>query len=141
MSDKHFRVFVYGTLKPDEENYSRYCQAKVVETTEAIAFGTLYHLPMGYPAMTTGSSPVYGYLLTFADLAVLRQLDWLEDYDPTRPSEANDYSRDQIEVFSLDHQPLGVAWSYRMRPEQAVQMGGTLLPGGNWTGQAIQPVS
>lgn len=141
MSDKHFRIFAYGTLKPGEENYSRYCQLKVVETLEAIAFGTLYHLPMGYPAMTTGSSPVYGYLFTFADLSVLQQLDWLEDYDPTRPPEANAYSRNEIEVFSLEHQPLGLAWTYRMRAEQAVQMGGIVLPGGNWSGEAIQPIS
>lgn len=140
MSDKHFRLFVYGTLKIGEENYSRYCQVKAVETLEAIAFGTLYHLPMGYPAMTAGCSPVYGYLFTFADLSVLRQLDWLEDYDPTRPSVVNEYSRDEIEVFSLEQQPLGLAWSYRMKVEQAVQRGGIIVPDGNWTGQTIQTI-
>lgn len=132
MSDKLLSVFVYGTLKPGEENYPRYCQDKVVQVVEAIAFGTLYDLPMGYPAMTMGTSPVHGYLLTFADFSVLHELDRLEDYDPTRPPDANEYSRDEIEVFSSDQRSLGVAWVYRMSPVQALQMGGTVVADGTW---------
>ncbi len=132
MNDELLRVFVYGTLKPGEENYPRYCQDAVVEAVEAIAFGTLYSLPMGYPAMTRGTSPVYGYLLTFADFSVLEELDWLEDYDPTRPPDANEYHRDEIEVFSPDQRSLGLAWVYRMSTVQATQMGGTVLVEGNW---------
>jgi gamma-glutamylcyclotransferase (GGCT)/AIG2-like uncharacterized protein YtfP len=44
------KVFVYGTLKPGESNYQRYCAENVVEKREAIrrnpfrviAFGQLY---------------------------------------------------------------------------------------------------
>lgn len=132
MSDELLRVFVYGTLKPGEENYPRYCQDYVVEAVAAIAIGTLYDLPMGYPAMTMGTSPVYGYLLTFDDFSVLDELDWLEDYDATRPPDANEYSRDEIEVFRPDRRSLGLAWVYRMSTAQAVQLGGTVLANGNW---------
>lgn len=140
MSHELLRIFVYGTLKPGEQNYLGYCHHKVIEAVEAIAYGTLYDLPMGYPAMTVGNSPVYGYLLTFDDFLVLQQLDWLEDYDPTRPPEANEYSRDEIEILSLDRQPLGRAWVYRMSPAQAIQMGGTVVADGNWTFQEFQPI-
>jgi len=140
VSHELLRVFVYGTLKPGEENYFGYCHHNVVAAVEAIAYGALHSLPMGYPAMTVGNSPVYGYLLTFDDFLVLQQLDWLEDYDPTRPPEANEYSRDEIEILSLDRQPLGLAWVYQMSTAQAIQMGGTVVPDGNWKSQEFQPI-
>ncbi len=71
------QVFVYGTLKPGERNYQRYCAGKVVEAQRAFTLGRLFALPMGYPAMTTGADIVHGYLLTFADLAILDALDEL----------------------------------------------------------------
>jgi gamma-glutamylcyclotransferase (GGCT)/AIG2-like uncharacterized protein YtfP len=71
----NLNVFVYGTLKPEEVNYQRYCAGKVVEEKRAIAFGQLFDLPLGYPAMTLGESPVQGYLLTLADPTVLSILD------------------------------------------------------------------
>ena len=67
------RVFVYGTLKPDEANYQKYCAGKVLNTTSAIALGELFALPMGFPAMTLGDRPVYGYLLSFSELPTLMQ--------------------------------------------------------------------
>ena len=59
------RVFVYGTLKPDQANFEKYCAGKVIAQQQAIAYGELFLLPMGYPAMIVGNSPVYGYLLSF----------------------------------------------------------------------------
>ena len=34
-----FKVFVYGTLKPGEINYQRYCEGRIAKEEEAIASG------------------------------------------------------------------------------------------------------
>lgn len=100
---------------------------------EAIASGQLFALPMGYPAMTLGEGWVYGFLLTFADSTVLKDLDEWENYDPDRPAEENEYQREEIEVWGCDRQPVGKAWVYRMSLEQAEHWGGVLLPEGQWS--------
>ena len=126
-------VFVYGTLKPGEANYQRYCAGKVVEEQSAIAFGQLYDLPLGYPAMTHGESPVQGFLLTFADPSVLTALDELEDYNPNRLPQENEYERQQIEIYNLSAQSLGRAWVYLMTPDRVQRLGGVLLRSGWWS--------
>jgi gamma-glutamylcyclotransferase (GGCT)/AIG2-like uncharacterized protein YtfP len=130
------RVFVYGTLKPGERYYSQYCQGRVVESCAAIAYGHLYDLPFGYPAMISGDRPIQGYVLTFADATTWHDLDELEDYNPNRPSEENEYDRYQIEVFSLAGESMGCAWAYLMTLERVQKIGGVHLPQGVWTGMS-----
>ncbi len=148
------RVFVYGTLKPGEYYYAHYCQGRVVDKIEAIAFGHLYSLSLGYPAMTLGDgatdgaasgmadgvadSIVHGVVLTFADLGMLNDLDELEGYSPKQPPEENEYQRVELEVWSGDRRSLGKAWTYVMRPEQIALLGGVRLADGHWTGTAIK---
>lgn len=127
------RVFVYGTLKPGEANYQRYC-ANILEAKRAIAFGQLFTLPMGYPAMTLGNSPVNGYLLTLSNKFVLQNLDDLEDYNPHRAIAQNLYNRQQIETYDPDLTSLGLAWVYLMTPKQVCAYGGVLVPNGWWSG-------
>ena len=126
-------VFVYGTLKPGQSNYQIYCVGKVVEEKRAIAFGQLFSLPFGYPAMTPGTSHIQGYLLSFSDLQILPQLDWLEDYNPQRPIADNEYYRQQIEVYDTALNSLGTAWAYFMTPQKVRALGGTLLLDGWWS--------
>lgn len=128
------RVFVYGTLKPGEVNYKRYCAGKVVDVKRAIAPGKLFALPMGYPAMTLEDSQVQGYLLSFADSKALSQLDELEDYQPQRQMSENLYNRQEIEIYNLQGLSLGLAWVYFMSPKQVQQLGGMLQADGWWTG-------
>lgn len=130
------RVFVYGTLKPGGYYHAQYCADRLITAQEAIVYGLLYDLPAGYPALTAGDRPVYGYLLSFADPAVLQDLDDLEDYRPDRPTVENEYIRQQREVFDLKGRSLGLAWVYLMQPERVEQMGGVLLPDGKWFSQA-----
>ncbi|MCA1992203.1 MAG: gamma-glutamylcyclotransferase [Coleofasciculus sp. S288] len=127
-------VFVYGTLKPGEVNYKRYCEGKVIEEQRAIAYGQLFDLPLGYPAMTSGERPVQGCLLTFADPSILSSLDELEDYDPQRAIAENEYYREQIEIYNLAGQTLGIAWVYLMAFEQVQRWEGILIPSGLWSG-------
>jgi gamma-glutamylcyclotransferase (GGCT)/AIG2-like uncharacterized protein YtfP len=139
------KVFVYGTLKPGEENYLSYCAGKVVETLPAFAIGKLFGLPQAYPAMTLGDSAVYGYLLSFADCEVLNDLDELEDYQPSRQKSKNLYNRQQIEIFDLkgdvttlpQYRSLGLGWVYLMEASLVFQLGGTPQDDGWWSGCGI----
>ncbi|MEH2250112.1 gamma-glutamylcyclotransferase family protein [Nostoc sp.] len=128
------QVFVYGTLKPGEANYKRYCAGKVVNVKRAFVQGKLFALSMGYPAMTLGDSQVYGYLLSFPNPKILNQLDVLEDYQPNRQMPENLYNRQIIEVYEPQLLSLGWAWVYLMTLDQVDQLGGFLQAGGWWSG-------
>ncbi|HEY9829105.1 MAG TPA: gamma-glutamylcyclotransferase [Stenomitos sp.] len=127
------KVFVYGTLKPGEINYDRYCVGKVLQEKPAIAYGQLYHLSLGYPGLILGDGQVQGFLLTFADSTIFESLDELEDYDPNRRPEDNEYNRAQVEVYDLVGQSLGLAWVYFMTVEKVQYFKGTLIPSGCWS--------
>ena len=129
------KVFVYGTLKPGECNYLRYCEGKVVDACPAIARGQLVALPIGYPAMVAGDGIVCGFLLCFANSAILDDLDRLEDYHPLREPTQNEYQRESIEIFDLNFQSLGTAWAYCMVPDRVRSLGGIWLPDGRWENQ------
>jgi len=128
------RVFVYGTLKPGEANYQKYCAGKVLNAKRAVILGKLFALPMGYPAITLGQNQVHGYLLSFSDPEILQALDYLEDYQPNRPSSENLYNRQQVEAYTQQGEALGWAWFYLMNLELVNQLNGTLLADGWWSG-------
>ncbi len=152
------KVFVYGTLKPGESNYQRYCGDRVITNIPAIIPGKLFALPFGYPALlweiggnlakvdigqdvpdTQYSQQqdqnywVQGYLLTFANSQSLVKLDALESYRPDRPPTANEYQRLEMEVFSRDFSSLGTAWVYVMSRERITRSRGIFLPQGVWS--------
>ena len=126
-------IFVYGTLKPGESNYYL-CKNYVIAAKPAIAHGKLFHLPIGYPAMTLGQDQVHGYLLSFANSQLLPTLDELEDYDPKQPKSENIYNRQYIEVFQPKEASLGQAWAYLMTPEKVSQFAGIPVLDGCWNG-------
>lgn len=130
--DEGIRVFVYGTLKPGECNYARYCDGQVTDQFEAIAYGTLYHLPVGYPAMTVGDRPIQGVVLCLRDPSTLNALDMLEDYDPNRSPDKNEYNRITIDVFDAQGNSQGTVWAYIMDAAHVMQRGGVPLPDGVW---------
>ncbi len=124
---------MYGTLKPGERNYPLYC-TQAIELIEAIAYGKLYDLPMGYPAaIFPDSDVVRGYVLTFGDTTVLQTLDELENYDPNQPISQNLYQRHQIEVYNPNFNSLGKAWVYCMNQQQIDAYNGVLISNGWWT--------
>lgn len=129
----NLKVFVYGTLKPGESNYQRFCVGKVIEEVKAIAFGQLFDLSLGYPGMTIGKSPIQGFVLTFADAEILSILDELEDYDPNRPETENEYNRQLIETFDLSGKSLGMVWVYLMSLELVEKLGGVMISSGCWS--------
>ncbi|WP_055074742.1 gamma-glutamylcyclotransferase [Pseudanabaena sp. 'Roaring Creek'] len=127
-------VFVYGTLKPNEENYAQYCAGKTIAEQQAIAYGELFSLPMGYPAMILGDRQIHGYLLSFAEASILESLDDLEDYQSDRNASENAYNRYEIEAFDLEGNLLTSAWAYFMTLEQITKFGGVPQLNGCWTG-------
>ncbi|MEH2281044.1 MAG: gamma-glutamylcyclotransferase [Nostoc sp.] len=133
------RVFVYGTLKPGEANYQKYCTGKIVDVKRAFVKGKLFAVPMGYPAMTLGDSQVHGYLLSFPNPKILNELDVLEDYQPNRQTPENLYNRQIIEVYEPQSLSLGWAWVYLMTLQQVEQLRGSLQPDGWWSGCGLTP--
>jgi gamma-glutamylcyclotransferase (GGCT)/AIG2-like uncharacterized protein YtfP len=131
-------IFVYGTLKPGESNYQHYC-VQVLEAKRAIAFGKLFALPLGYPAMTSGESLVKGFLLSFTDSAILDKLDLLEGFDPSQPAAENEYNRQLIETYNPAFASLGLAWVYLMTPKQVHSLNGVFLPDGWWSSCGLYP--
>lgn len=103
----------------------------------AIAFGQLFDLPLGYPGMTVGESPIQGFVLTFADAAILSILDELEDYDPNRSEKENEYNRQLIETFDLSGKSLGLVWVYLMSFERVEKLGGIMISSGCWNGEVL----
>ncbi|WP_413160354.1 gamma-glutamylcyclotransferase [Capilliphycus salinus ALCB114379] len=132
MAENLIHIFVYGTLKPGECNYQRYCAGRVVRERLAIAEGQLFHLSLGYPGMTPGEGWVSGAVLSFPDESIFEDLDRLEDYQRDRQPEQNEYQRQQIQTLTPDFQPLEVAWVYLMNPAKIEHYQGVYLPDGNW---------
>ena len=146
MSQPLIQIFTYGTLQPEEipkpgaTPEQKFCAEKMIRAHPAIAFGCLYHLPLGYPAMTIGADRVYGSLLSFTDPKILDVLDAYEKHEPEmlnrlfsfqKPSE-NDYQRQQIEVFSLSQDSFGFAWAYLMTLQQIQRLRGIPVESGRW---------
>jgi gamma-glutamylcyclotransferase (GGCT)/AIG2-like uncharacterized protein YtfP len=126
------RVFVYGTLKPGQVNYERYCGDHMLRSVSAQVKGKLFELSLGYPGMISGKTWVQGYLLDFANESALAALDDLEDYQPHRPETQNEYQRREVEVFDVSGRSLGFAWAYFMTLQKVQQYNGRWLTSGQW---------
>jgi len=125
------KVFVYGTLKPGQVNYTAYCQGRIIEEKKAYTFGRLYYLKaLGYPAMTPGTHKVYGYLLVFNDFTHLQQLDRLEGYQSERSPEENEYQRKLIHIYADSDTSSDSAWAYLMTPDKIALYQGIVLESG-----------
>jgi gamma-glutamylcyclotransferase (GGCT)/AIG2-like uncharacterized protein YtfP len=133
-SDLH--IFVYGTLKPGECNFVGIAAEDEhrISSQRAYILGELYHFPaLGYPGAILGTRQVHGFVLTFADRAILATLDELEDYDPARSAAENEYTRQLVQTYTLSGVASIWAWVYLMTPDRVSQWGGILVPDGWWT--------
>lgn len=126
------KVFVYGTLKPGQRNYPIYCEGKVIKAEKCWTKGQLFALPAGYPALIKGNDKVEGFLLTFADELVLRNLDKLEGYDARKIADMNYYQRQKIIVYDASNNSLGEVWAYLMTLAKVKSLNGVLIPSGCW---------
>ena len=116
MMDSPAHIFTYGTLKPGEANFDRYCANRVVSQHPAYIHAELYHFPtLGYPGVIDSTSQVHGYVLTFAEAEILLDLDELEDYHPDRTSVENDYTRKLVMTYTPEDIPDLPAGAYFIR--------------------------
>ncbi|MBW4482253.1 MAG: gamma-glutamylcyclotransferase [Tildeniella torsiva UHER 1998/13D] len=125
-------LFVYGTLKPGEKAFANFCEPFAIAAQPAQTLGRLYHLPLGYPAMTLEPGWVQGFLLTLSNADAIAAIDNFEEYYPDRP-ENSEYQRSLQTVYDLNQRSLVMAWVYTMSPEQVDSLGGLWLPQGYWT--------
>ncbi|AFZ47817.1 AIG2 family protein [Cyanobacterium stanieri PCC 7202] len=127
------KVFVYGTLKPQEINYYLYCAGKTIKEQQCWTYGDIYSLSLGYPAMIKSKNKAQGYLLTFADSSPLAKLDQLEGYQENRESHLNEYQREKVTVYDHHNSPIDKAWTYFMTKQKIDYYQGILIPSGEWS--------
>jgi gamma-glutamylcyclotransferase (GGCT)/AIG2-like uncharacterized protein YtfP len=126
------QVFVYGTLKPGEMGFRRFCEPYMIDHQEAQSPGRLYHLPLGYPALTLEDGWVKGVLLTLSTNTALAKLDEFEAFYPDHPQDS-EYQRLWHRVYDVNQNLLTYAWVYAMTRDQVEALGGEWLPDGFWT--------
>jgi gamma-glutamylcyclotransferase (GGCT)/AIG2-like uncharacterized protein YtfP len=75
--EQDLALFVYGSLKPGESNWKRYCEGRVAELHPARVRGRLYQLSDGYLALTQPEthSWVRGWRLVLRSAEALREID------------------------------------------------------------------
>ena len=127
------RVFVYGTLKPGEDNFGHFCYGKYLSMVDAYTYGDIYDLPLGFPAMVESKNKAYGVVYEFVDKETTKQIDILEGYNEDLPYENNLYYKKQIRVFNKEGKNLGLAWAYFMNINRVLACGGHLVKDGNWS--------
>jgi len=122
------RLFVYGSLKFGEINHDRIFGSFDIKITPAWTYGELYDL--GYfPAMTEGENKVYGELIEFDDIEILRKIDYLEGYRE-KNSIFNFYDRKIIQVFTDKNEV--TAWVYFLNESKIIDSDGELITSGIW---------
>jgi gamma-glutamylcyclotransferase (GGCT)/AIG2-like uncharacterized protein YtfP len=121
--------FVYGTLLPGQPNFDLW-RAHIVALRPARVRGFAL-LDLGpYPMMVRRPAEVVGMI---AELergsfpAVVSALDYLEGFEPVRPS-ASEYRRERHIALTLGGMPVAV-WTYVGYPKTGSF---PLVPGGDW---------
>jgi len=114
MKERPLPVFVYGTLRRHEKNYTEYLAGRTSREEPATAAGRLFYVADGgYPYLEPGPGVVAGELIHLVPECydeTLRKLDTLEEYDPE--DEANSvYLRREAAVSLADGTSV-TAWIY-----------------------------
>jgi gamma-glutamylcyclotransferase (GGCT)/AIG2-like uncharacterized protein YtfP len=131
-------LFVYGSLQPGGQYWPDYCEQRVERLCPASVRGSLYDLPLGYPALVAAGSRqanwVQGYLLWLKSSKDLFKIDQLEGYRTERPAIENEYNRRQIDCYDAHHlQRITQAWVYEMHMDRVCELKGTVLRSGKWS--------
>lgn len=125
--------FVYGTLLPDQPNFTLW-GSDIVAMEPGTLAGAHLHDMGHYPMMVTAvNQAVKGMIITVksdAYTSVLQRLDNLEGYDPSKPEQCA-YQRKIVDVMLADGRSQ-TAWTY-FGQHQFVK-GKPIVPGGNWHG-------
>lgn len=128
-SPLHLPFFVYGTLLPGQPNFGLWSDHIVsLRPARLPGFALLDLGP--YPMIVRRPAEVVGLVAeldraSFPD--VVSALDYLEGFDPDRPS-ASEYRRERHIARTLGGLPIAV-WTYAGHPSTSDY---PLIPGGDW---------
>lgn len=107
-------VFVYGTLRPGENNYPHYLASRTAAELSGTVAGELFLVSDGgYPYLAPGKGRVHGELMELLPHlygTTLASLDALEEYDP-RDERHSVYLRRTTSVRLADGSER-LAWVY-----------------------------
>lgn len=130
--------FVYGTLLPDQPNFSLWGTDIAQMAAATLHGGKLYD--MGYYPMLVSAEVVNivsGMVITpkaAAYASVRQRLDMLEGFDPAEPDKTG-YQRRAVEVQLVNGRSQ-TAWVYQGQP--ALVVGKAALKNGDWAAYAAQ---
>ncbi|MCS0638206.1 gamma-glutamylcyclotransferase [Streptomyces sp. LP05-1] len=130
--------FVYGTLRPGQDNHDRFLRGRTAGEEPARLPGAVLHEGPGYPFLAGGAGEVRGELVWAAPGeygALLSVLDRLERFTaPGHP--LNLYERRAREVRRARDGSAVRAWVYLAAP--AVRLGAAIA-GGDWLNRPGAP--
>ena len=111
-----------------QNNHNRIFAGYDIKIIPAWTYGKLYDL--GYfPALTEGNNKVYGELIEFDNLEILKRVDYLEGFKGKNHPH-NYYERREVVVFVGDDTVN--AWAYVLSDEQIKQYDGKIIVSGKW---------
>lgn len=137
--NRHFQLFVYGTLKRGYENHRAYC-AKAFDIAPANTWGRLYHLAEGYPALEVPQSSILaqGSADILSDVYIQQKAACVKHAIP-RPNGDWDLIEGEVVTFAnptIDLPPIDILedfypdaeWSMYKRVLMPVQVGEEVRP-------------
>ena len=124
------KIFVYGSLLKDFWNHDRVLKNRVRSIKKGTIQGELYHLPAGYPAITSGSNLIHGEVCTLTHSKHLKSIDLLEGY--TGDSNIDLYTREKRTVTFPDGSTTE-CWVYIYMDESYVTQKGKYIAHGDWS--------
>lgn len=132
MATEPLPLFIYGTLLPGQSNFGTFLEDRILRCEPAVTEGLLYYIREGdYPYVIPGSGCVKGALVVLAPQTrdqTLRDLDQLEDYDPSNEKESLYLRRKTL--ITLKSGERRQAWIYYWNGPSCA---GELLPEGDFT--------
>jgi gamma-glutamylcyclotransferase (GGCT)/AIG2-like uncharacterized protein YtfP len=140
-ADEYLPIFVYGTLRPDQENYDRFVRGKTAREVAAMLPDHAMFVLDRYPCITedTGAGDVIGdvlYLLPELFPEALAALDQLEGYMPGNASSPYLRVRRGVRTGEGDGgEPprTSLAWAYVAgEPALLRRPACDPVPGGDW---------
>ncbi|MHC1748904.1 MAG: gamma-glutamylcyclotransferase [Cellulosilyticaceae bacterium] len=123
------KIFVYGSLMKSFRNHDKVLKHRATETGKGKIKGALYHLPEGYPAVTTGDMAVHGEVYTLSKNKLIKGIDLLEGY--LGEGKDNLYER-RRQLVTLEDGKVVECWSYMYVNEGYAKRKGKLVKDGNW---------
>ena len=123
------KIFVYGSLLKDFWNHDRVLKNRVRCIEKGTIKGELYHLPAGYPAITSGENLIHGEICTLSHNKHLKSIDLLEGY--TGDEKIDLYTREKRTV-TLQDGSTTECWVYIYMDENYVKRKGKYIEHGDW---------